>query len=221
MFAGSFFSFFFYAEKAVVWTQRKRGVDERSVYWQCTSLDLMFSRQFEKHGVSRFTCFRSLFGCRRSATRICTWKTNWKKKRNILLRTSEAEQKKREGSTVACFRGCHFSVTSGVLKVSRITHVYAQAVVKFWVLGSCPIFQLWKKGSSFIVTTSQLVSSVQTIVYAVSRKDLHSWKGTYQKKHWCSQKECSHFASLRLMKSKRVLIWEIWVSQIQETHQKW
>ena len=95
MFAGSFFSIFMYAEKAVVWTQRKRGVDERSVYWQCTSLDLMFSRQFEKHGVSRFTCFRSLFGCRRSATRICTWKTNWmKKKRNILLRTSETEQKK-------------------------------------------------------------------------------------------------------------------------------
>ena len=87
MFAGSFFSIFMYAEKAVVWTQRKRGVDERSVYWQCTSLDLMFSRQFEKHGVSRFTCFRSPFGCRRSATRICTWKTNWKKKRNILLRS--------------------------------------------------------------------------------------------------------------------------------------
>ena len=94
MFAGSFFSIFMYAEKAVVRTQRKRGVDARSVYWQCTSLDLMFSRQFEKHGVSRFTCFRSLFGCRRSATRICTWKTNWKKKRNILLRTSETEQKK-------------------------------------------------------------------------------------------------------------------------------
>ena len=58
-----------------------------------------------------------------------------------------------------------------MLKVSRITHVYAQAVVKFWVLGSCPIFQLWKKVSSFIVTTSQLVPSVQTIVYAVSRKE--------------------------------------------------
>ena len=98
-------------------------------------------------------------------------KNKLKEKRNILLRTNETELKKREGSTVACFRGCHFSVTSGVLKVSRITHVYAQAVVKFWVLGSCPIFQLWKKVSSFIVTTSQLVSSVQTIVYAVSRKE--------------------------------------------------
>ena len=39
------------------------------------------------------------------------------------------------------------------------------------VLGSCPIFQLWKKVSSFIVTTSQLVPSVRTIVYAVSRKE--------------------------------------------------
>ena len=169
MFAGSFFSIFMYAEKAVVWTQRKRGVDERSVYWQCTSLDLMFSRQFEKHGVSRFTCFRSLFGCRRSATRICTWKTNWKKK-GIFFYVL-VKQNKKKGGAVACFRGCHFSVTSGVLKVSRITHVYAQAVVKFWVLGSCPIFQLWKKVSSFIVTTSQLVPSVQTIVYAVSRKE--------------------------------------------------
>ena len=101
-------------------------------------------------------------------------KNKLKEKRNILLRSKYVlvkQNKKREGSTVACFRGCHFSVTSGVLKVSRITHVYAQAVVKFWVLGSCPIFQLWKKVSSFIVTTSQLVSSVQTIVYAVSRKE--------------------------------------------------
>ena len=131
-------------------------------------------------------------------------KNKLKEKKEYFLRSKYVlvkQNKKREGSTVACFRGCHFSVTSGVLKVSRITHVYAQAVVKFWVLGSCPIFQLWKKVSSFIVTTSQLVPSVQTIVYAVSRKDLHSWKGTYQKKHWCSQKECSHFASLKLMKS--------------------
>ena len=96
------------------------------------------------------------------------------RKKGIFFYVLVKQNKKREGSTVACFRGCHFSVTSGVLKVSRITHVYAQAVVKFWVLGSCPIFQLWKKVSSFIVTTSQLVSSVQTIVYAVSRKDLHS-----------------------------------------------
>ena len=128
-------------------------------------------------------------------------KNKLKEKKGIFFYVLVKQNKKREGRTVACFRGCHFSVTSGVLKVSRITHVYAQAVVKFWVLGSCPIFQLWKKVSSFIVTTSQLVSSVQTIVYAVSRKDLHSWKETYQKKHWCSQKECSHFASLRLMKS--------------------
>ena len=169
MFAGSFFLEFHWCREGSSVKSEKRGVDELYVNRQCTSLDLMFSRQFEKHGVSRFTCFRSLFGCRRSATRICTWKTNWKKK-GIFFYVL-VKQKKREGSTVACFRGCHFSVTSGVLKVSRITHVYAQAVVKFWVLGSCPIFQLWKKVSSFIVTTSQLVPSVQTIVYAVSRKE--------------------------------------------------
>ena len=46
-----------------------------------------------------------------------------------------------KGSTVACFRGCHFSVTSGVLKVSRFTHVDAQAVVKSRMFGShcCPM----------------------------------------------------------------------------------
>ena len=32
----------------------KRGVDEFYVYWQCTSLDLMFSRQVEKLGVSPY-----------------------------------------------------------------------------------------------------------------------------------------------------------------------
>ena len=32
----------------------KRGVDELYVDRQCTSLDLMFSRQFEKHGVSPY-----------------------------------------------------------------------------------------------------------------------------------------------------------------------
>ena len=32
----------------------KRGVDEFYVYWQCTSLDLMFSRQVEKLGVNPY-----------------------------------------------------------------------------------------------------------------------------------------------------------------------
>ena len=100
MFAGSFFLEFHWCREGSSVKSEKRGVDELYVNRQCTSLDLMFSRQFEKHGVSRFTCFRSLFGCRRSATRICTWKTNWKKKRNILLRTSETEQKKEVQSHV-------------------------------------------------------------------------------------------------------------------------
>ena len=62
----------------------KRGVDERSVYWQCTSLDLMFSRQFEKHGVSRFTCFRSLLGVAAVRHAFAREKQTKRKKRNIL-----------------------------------------------------------------------------------------------------------------------------------------
>ena len=148
MFAGSFFSIFMYAEKAVVWTQRKRGVDERSVYWQCTSLDLMFSRQFEKHGVSRFTCFRSLFGCRRSATRICTWKTNWKKKRNILLRAKETKRKReyrRMFSRLSLF-GHAWSVEGVSIYTCRCAGSRQIQDVRFSLLSPCHVsdFLWWK-----------------------------------------------------------------------------
>ena len=87
-----------------------------------------------------------------------------------------------KGSTVACFRGCHFSVTSGVLKVSRFTHVNAQAVVKSRMFGShCRrhvMSQIFSDEKRKGTRVGEMSSSVKRLRFRLSTVSNRAWMST-------------------------------------------
>ena len=94
MFAGSFFSIFMYAEKAVVWTQRKEESMNVRFIGSVLALIWCFRASLKSTESVVLHVFDHFLGVAAVRHAFAREKQTERKKRNILLRTSETEQKK-------------------------------------------------------------------------------------------------------------------------------